>query len=105
MTYIAAQLRIDAILDAGRRLAEATATVQELEDARPLIKRDAIHRLQQSGVASSATAAEKVVESDPAYFAHRQDQSKAERERLMAWASYEAAKLSAKLAVDEAVAA
>jgi hypothetical protein len=42
-----------------------------LEDQRPLIKAMAIVRLMEAGKATSATAAEKIVEMDEDYMAHR----------------------------------
>lgn len=90
-----------AIVTAGDRLADATRVEHELEDARPLIKADAIQRLMQHGAATSATAAEKIVEKDPEYAAHRDAQSRAVVERIKARAYYDACFVRGMLAVGD----
>lgn len=83
---------------AAARCGAAHARVQELEDARALIKPQAIKRLMEAGEATSVTAAEKIVEKDPEYAAHRARQREAEIERWAALGEFEAAKLQARLA-------
>jgi hypothetical protein len=100
----AAEKRIADIIGAGERLALAVRTVQELEDTRPLVKSDAIRRLMgmtnpETGKPHSASSAEKIVESDGEYLAHRRQQANAEVEKHRAFARYEASKLQARLAV------
>jgi hypothetical protein len=58
-------------------LGKARAMEMELEDERPLIKAAATKRLMEAGAATSATAAEKIVEADPEYAAHRVRQREA----------------------------
>lgn len=100
-----ARRAIAQVTAAGERLAQAAARVQELEDARPMIKSAAIRRLmtttnEETQKPHSASSAEKIVESDAEYFAHRQLQRDAEVEKHRAYAAYEAARLDARLAVD-----
>ena len=87
----------DALAGAAARCAAAHVRVAQLEDARALVKADAIARLMASGVATSATAAEKVVERDEEYAAHRATQRAAEIERWTALGEWEAAKLRARI--------
>lgn len=94
---------VQSIITAGDRLAEATRDEMELEEQRPLIKADAINRLMQHGVATSATAAEKVVEKDPEYAAHRALQVKAVVARIKAEAYLAATKARAALALPEEI--
>ena len=82
----------------------ATAKVHEtaLEDARALVKDDAIGRIMvRENIA--ITRAEKVVERDEQYMKHRQLQHDATKATIMARARYESAKLNAQLAVDNAL--
>jgi hypothetical protein len=83
---------IAAMTDAGRALGEAKADEMRLEDERALVKRDAIKRLVESGAASSATAAEKIVEQDETYAAHRAHQRGQVIEVQTKWAGWEAAR-------------
>ena len=53
----------------------------------------------------SATAAEKIVEEDESYMAHRRAQYDAVRGTQQAWGAYEAARLTAQLAVNTAAVA
>lgn len=87
-----------AIVTAGDRLAEAVAEEMELEEQRPLVKADAILRLLQHGTATSATAAEKVVEKDAEYAAHRARQVVATVARIKAQAYFYACLTRAGLA-------
>lgn len=91
-TTLSLDAAIAAMMEAGQALGEAKVYTLRLEDARAIVKRDAIRRLVDSGVASSATAAEKVVESDPEYAAHRERQFTAVMEEQAAWAYWEAAR-------------
>jgi len=86
-----------AINAAAQDCARAHAHVQELEDARALVKRDAIKRLMESGAATSASAAEKIVEQDEGYAAHRAQQRDAEFDRWRSLAAWEAAKVNARM--------
>lgn len=94
------KLAIAAITDAADTLAGALNTVAELEDARTFAKVDAIARLIATGVATSPSAAEKIVEKDDGYMAHRALQRTAELARHRAIAGYDAAVLTARLAVE-----
>lgn len=88
---------VQAIINAGDRLAEARANEMALEDERPLVKDEAIKRLMQHGAATSATAAEKIVEKDAEYAAHRAKQVEAVREAIKARAYYDASVARARL--------
>lgn len=90
---------ISRIREAGDALAQATRAEMELENRRPLVKAAAIRRLMESGAASSATAAEKIVEQDAEYADHRRQQVEAAVARQQWFAAYEVAKLDARLAV------
>lgn len=69
-----------------------------VEDERALIKPEAIRRIMESrGMA--ATPAEKIVESDDLYAAHREKQRDAEVMKWAAVSKYESSKLTAKLDV------
>lgn len=93
-----ARASIAAIETAATWVADALNMVAQLEDERALIKPEAIRRIMESrGLA--ATPAEKIVESDPEYAAHRAKQRDAEVIKWSAVAQYEAAKLRAKLDV------
>lgn len=94
-----ARATIAELENAAMRVAFAMTTIEALEDDRALIKPQAIKRLMESGAASSATAAEKIVEQDFDYNQHRAKQREAEREKWGALAAWEAAKLSAALDV------
>lgn len=91
------------ITESADALADATAYEMRLEEQRPLVKAEAIQRLMQHGAATSATAAEKIVEKDPEYAAHRELQVQAVVARIRAWGQYEAAKAAAALPSVEAV--
>lgn len=94
-----ARASIAALDAAASWLADALNTVARLEDERALIKADAIRRLVESGVATSPSAAERVVERDDEYMAHRAKQRDAEYQKWHAVASFEACKLTALLDV------
>lgn len=82
------------LIYAGEALGEALAHEQELEDDRAAIKADAIKRIMaRDGLA--ATPAEKVVETDADYFAHREKQRASIVARFRADAEYWAAKARA----------
>lgn len=85
------------IEQAAEQLATATRREMELEDERPLIKVSAIKRLMDIGAATSATAAEKIVEGDPEYAAHRVQQIDAVVARIRARGQYDAAVAIARL--------
>jgi hypothetical protein len=105
-TFQAAEERIDYIRRVGDNLSVAVRMVQELEDERPLVKSRCIAQmigtpnpLGKEGAVHSASSAEKVVEEHPEYMDHRRKQANAEVQKIRAYAAYEAAKLSARLAV------
>lgn len=95
---------IDAIEATAAALGLARAAEQALEDERPLVKSAAIRRLMgtenpETGKPHSASSAEKVVETDAEYMAHRRAQRDAVVATQEAWGRYEAAKQRAALAV------
>jgi len=82
------------LIYAGEALGLALTLEQSLEDDRAAIKADAIQRImKRDGIA--ATPAEKVVETDAAYFAHREKQRASVVARFRADAEYWAAKAQA----------
>lgn len=97
----ATEAKIADIEHAASYVADCTNAEAQLEDDRARVKGEAIQRLMQSGAASSVTAAEKIVETDEGYAAHRAMQRDAVRERIIAWARYEAVKLRALRAVQQ----
>lgn len=99
-----ANTAIEAIEQAAERLAIATRTEMELEDQRPLMKTLAIRRLMgmenpETQKPHSASSAEKLVEADPEYSAHRARQAAAVVETIKARGAYEAQRRRADLAV------
>lgn len=100
-----AEQAIAAIEAAGERLAAACRQEMWLEDQRALVKALAIRRLMtttnpDTEKPHSATSAEKVVETDAEYAAHRARQADAVVETIKARAAYEAAKRRADVAID-----
>jgi len=87
---------LNALTRAGAALAEATCREMELADERALVKDAAIRRLVETGQERSATAAEKFVERDAEYAAHRRKQYEAVVARITAQAAYEVAWCSAR---------
>lgn len=88
----------------GERWAALAHREDELESRRPLAKVEAIRRIMgtdnpDTGKAHSASSAEKVVETDPEYFAFLQTQRDVTREKNEAWVWLEAARLRARLYV------
>jgi hypothetical protein len=98
-----AEAAIEAIERAAERLAIAVQREMLLEDRRPLVKAEAVKRIMQRD-SLAATPAEKIVESDDAYLAHRVEQYAAVVETIRARAAYEAAKRRADMSVDLAFA-
>lgn len=97
-----ARASIAAIETAATWVSDALNDIARLEDERALIKPEAIRRIMESrGMA--ATPAEKIVEADPEYAAHRAKQRDAEVVKWAAVAKYEASKLTAKLDVSLAM--
>lgn len=94
-----ARASIADIENAADRLSYALNRVTELEDARAIVKGEAIRRLVESGAYTSVTSAEKYVEADSIYMAHRLAQRDAEIEKHRAMAGYQASLLAAKLDV------
>ena len=94
-----ARASIAALDAAAARCASAHNRVAELEDERALVKPEAIKRIMAHGLATSNSAAEKIVEQDPFYAEHRSKQRNAETERWASLAAWEAAKLAARLDV------
>ena len=85
---------ISKLKEKGEALGIALTLEQSLEDDRAAIKADAIRRIMvRDGIA--ATPAEKVVETDEAYFLHREKQRASIVARLRADAEYWAAKAQA----------
>jgi hypothetical protein len=100
-----AERDIARIEDVARTLADAVNLCTQLEDNRALVKAAAVRRIMQTTNEEtqkphSATSAEKVVEIDPFYAEHRSAQREAEIAKQVAFAQYEAAKLTARLAVE-----
>ena len=91
-------LLVQSIMNAGDRLAAATADEMLLEDRRAVLKEEVIRDLVGSGAAKSATAAEKVVEQDDEYADLLRRKRAAVVERITARAYYEATIARAKLA-------
>lgn len=90
---------IQAMQHAAGAYADADAVVVErdLEDRRPLVKREAILRIMQTpneltGKPHSASSAEAFVELDRGYLQHRLAQSVACVDVIMARAAYEASR-------------
>lgn len=107
--YTTAEQAIVAIETAAERLAAAVRDEMQLEDQRPIMKTLAIRRLMQSENPEtqkphSASSAEKVVEADAEYAAHRARQHEAVVETIKARAAYESAKRRADVAIDLALA-
>lgn len=100
MTRENAYQAIAAVEGAATNLVVATCREMELEDNRALVKDAGIKRLMASGVATSVTGAEKVIELDVEYMAHRAAQREAVADRIFAQGKLEAAKLRARLAVE-----
>ena len=85
---------------AAKKLADATILEMQLEDERALVKDAGIVRLIETGRERSVTAAEKYIEKDEQYMAHRAKQYDAVRGRIMARAAYDSAVLGARLTVE-----
>jgi hypothetical protein len=94
-----ARASIERIGDVAQRVASAMNRVAWLEDQRALVKANAIRRLVEEGKASSVTAAERIVESDDQYAAHRLEQRDAEIDKWAALGAWEAMRLDARLDV------
>lgn len=83
---------------AAERLAIAVRAEMELEDERPIVKAEAVKRIMaRDGIA--ATPAEKIVETDDVYAAHRRKQYAAVVEKQQAYGAFEAAKRRADLEI------
>jgi hypothetical protein len=94
-----AEKAIAAIEAAAERLGAACRDEMELEDERPIVKAAAVRRImERDGIA--ATPAEKIVETDGEYAAHRRRQYAAVVEKQRAFGEYEAAKRRADVAID-----
>jgi putative heme iron utilization protein len=87
----------DEIERAHERCGQAHVRVMQLEDQRQALKPDVIKRLVESGAATSASAAEKLVEKCDEYMRHRSAQYDAEIERWRALAGVEVARLKRSL--------
>lgn len=90
---------IDALERAADRLGAAMRAEMELEDERSVIKPQATKRIMARDTVA-ATPAEKLVETDEGYAAHRRKQADAVVEVQRARGAYEAAKLRARLALE-----
>jgi hypothetical protein len=98
-----AEAAVGVIDAAAARLAAACAAEMMLEDERPIVKADAVRRIMtRDGVA--ATPAEKIVETDEQYAAHRRRQYAAVVETILARGAFEAARRRADIAIDLALA-
>ncbi len=98
-----AEAAVGAIERAAVRLALATRNEMMLEDQRPIVKADAVKRImQRDGIA--ATPAEKIVETDEQFAAHRREQYEAVVETIKARGAFESAKRRADIAIDLALA-
>lgn len=95
----AASLAVTAIEAYSDRLALACRAEMELEDERPIVKADAVRRIMARD-SIAATPAEKIVETDAEYAAHRRRQYDAVVEKQRAFGAYEAAKRRADVAID-----
>jgi hypothetical protein len=93
-----AYLSIADVVTAGEAYGHACAHEMHLEDQRSLIKPMVIERIKVA-FNLSATAAEKIVEQDEEYAAHRKKQSACVVAKERARGEYEAAKLRAQLGV------
>lgn len=100
MTRENAYIAIASIEGAALLVAQATAREMDLEDARHIVKQRAMNRLISTGVASSATAAEKLVHTDEEYSLHLRAQRDAVVEKIVLEGKLVAAKLRARLAVE-----
>lgn len=93
-----ANAAIDALLAASERVAQACRVEMELEDERSILKSYAVRRIMVRD-SLAATPAEKIVETDEEYAAHREKQHEAVVEKARAFGALDAAKLRAKLSV------
>ena len=93
-----AVVAVAAIENAAERLALAIKTEMTLEDERPLVKAQAVRRIMERD-SIAATPAEKIVESDAEYLAHRKRQYDAVVETIRARGAFEASKRRADLEV------
>jgi hypothetical protein len=91
---------IAAIEGAALNLALATDREMDMADQRALVKDAGIKRLMAAGTFGSVTAAEKGIEFDAEYMAHRKLEREAVANRIVMQAKYDAAKLRARLAVE-----
>jgi putative heme iron utilization protein len=87
----------DEIERAHERCGQAHVRVMQLEDQRQALKPDVIKRLVESGTATSASAAEKLVERDDEYMRHRGAQYEAEIERWRSLGQVELVRLKRSL--------
>lgn len=85
------------IQSAHERCGQAHVRVMQLEDLRQSLKADVIRRLVDTKVATSASAAERIVEQDAEYQQHRAAQFEAEVERWRSLGAVEVARLKRRL--------
>jgi hypothetical protein len=100
ITRESALAEIRAVEQYASDLADATSLETKLADTRTFIKDAGIGRLIASKRFSSVTAAEKGIEFDDDFMAHREAERIAVADRIMAEGRYEAAKLRARLAIE-----
>lgn len=99
-----ADAAIAAVITAANALAAAKAHEVQLADRRSLVKSEAISRLmampdpQKDGKLYSATGADAIVMTDPAYALQRADEAEAAANTIRRAGEFEAAKLRARLA-------
>ena len=96
MLHEAAEI-CEEIEQAHERCGQAHSRVMQLEDLRQALKPDVIKRLVETGNATSASAAEKLVEKDEEYMRHRSAQYEAEIERWRSLGQVEVARLKRRL--------
>jgi hypothetical protein len=104
-----ASLSVDEYEEAGKDYARLSARELELENDRPIVKRQAILRLMGSEnpltttadkpKLHSASSAEAIVESDPEYMAHLGAQRTVVFEKNMAYTRMTSARLRTELAI------
>jgi putative heme iron utilization protein len=88
----------DEIERAHERCGQAHVRVMQLEDQRQSLKAEVIRRLVDTKVATSASAAERIVEQDAEYQRHRASQFEAEVERWRALGQVEVVRLRRRIA-------
>ena len=99
-----AEVAIEAVTIAAEAYGQARAAEASLEDARCIVKRDAIRRImattnEETTKQHSASSAEKIVETDATYVAFRERQREAVVATQLARGQFYAARCKAALLV------